>query len=760
MHWEKIIAVRKRLDLKLRKEDSETEEKPFAPIMVNYYQPDKRSDQRQTISGRQSITGNKQSEREKILSELEAMLATKENNKDNFFEVAGRYDLNIKNQGEKYKTQIPKDRQEVQKVPRKKSPIFRFAILASFLLVFVLGFSYIQSSIYSKEMAMAYAITAQELMGGANQDLKNLDFKHASLKFSSAEENFKKSKEAIGGFNYFMLSASSGLPILSSKISGINLVDAGEYFAKSGEILSKDMAAIFSVSAKDVFQAGGKSELLSAIKKLYDDSEEALTYAALAEKEAGKVDELSLPISLQNKDIPGKIGEAKNGIIQLRHFTKMALTFLGAWREQDYLLLFQNPAEIRATGGFIGSYGIVKLDNGKVKKIFIDDIFNPDGQLRDKVVPPAPIQKISTAWSMHDSNWFFDFPTSAKKAAWFYEKTGGQSVSGVAALNPYVIEKLLNITGPVDMPEYNTIISAENFIDIIQFKVEKDFDKEENKPKKILADFMPKFIEKLFLKKDSLPEILQTLTESLKEKDIMVYSFDDSIQKLISENNFSGGVLNSQNDYLAVVSSNINGYKTDRVIDGSINLKSEAQSDGSVVNTLTIKKRHIGGNSKYDYYNKVNADYLRVYVPKGAMLIDATGHTIENNRPPIDYKAEGFREDGDVAKIESSLMTDQKTGTQIFEESGKTVFANWVFVSPQKDIEVVYKYRLSKKVNLGEGYQMIFQKQSGNNMKLDWQIDFLSGEQITSDNNDLFISGSSASLKTDFKEDKIIDLKI
>ena len=40
-----------------------------------------------------------------------------------------------------------------------------------------------------------------------------------------------------------------------------------------------------------VFQAEGKSELLSAIKKLYDDSEEALTYASLAEKEALTADE-------------------------------------------------------------------------------------------------------------------------------------------------------------------------------------------------------------------------------------------------------------------------------------------------------------------------------------------------------------------------------------------------------------------------------------------------------------------------------------
>lgn len=779
LHWEKISNVKKCLNLKPQKHKANIEkvERQFAPITVNYYQPNRKSDQRLAVGNQRQMVGdsrlienNKQNDREKLLAELEAMLAVEERKKDDFWEVVGRYDLQreerraksekLSDQGMADKIQVSPSRQHKPIILKKKSPVFGFVILAIFLLAAVAGFSYVQNGINAKDIAMKHAAGAQELMNGAKDDLKNLDFKAAQMKFSEAGENFEKSKEVIGKFNYFMLSAASGLPVLSSKISGINLVDAGQYFAKSGEILSKDMAKLFSVSAGDVFQPGGKSELINILQKLYSDSEEALTYAGLAEKKANKVDIDSLPQAAAGKDITGKISEAKEGIIELRRFVKMALTLLGAWREQDYLLLFQNSSEIRATGGFIGSYGIVRLDNGKVKKIFIDDVYNTDGQLREKIVPPVPIQKISTAWSMHDSNWFFDFPTSAKKAAWFYEKTGGPTVSGVIALNSKVIEKLLDITGPIDMSEYETIIAAENFMDTVQFKVEKDFDKNENKPKKILADFMPKLIERLFSKKGNLPQILQTLTDSLKEKDMMIYSFDGDVQNVVSDNGFSGEIIESENDYLAVVSSNINGYKTDRVIDENINLKSEAQSDGSVINTLIIKKRHTGGSSKYDYYNKVNADYLRVYVPKGAMLIDATGQTIENNKPPIDYEAEGFKKDDDIAETESSMVVDQKTGTQIFEESGKTVFANWVFVSPREETTIIYKYRLPKKNNLSEGYQMIFQKQSGSNIKLDWQVDFLPGEQIISGDNNLFVSGSSASLKTDFKEDKIINLKL
>lgn len=706
-----------------------------------------------------------------LADDFERMSESKIKTKDDFWEVVGRYGLKNENRqlnneqtlgGESIPSGQDGEREtgnNHQVTPRKKrNSIYKYAILAGFLFIFAFGFYSLNDSYRSKDLAFAYALSAGERMMQAKEDLKNLNFKSAEYEFSVAKEEFSKSKEAIGGVNYYLISAASGLPFISSsKISGVNLIDAGEYLAKAGELLSGDMAKFSALDLKDVFKqsdaVGNKSGLTSALRNFNNDLETAYSYAVLAESNIDKVDLNSLPDNLRKADLPGKAKQTKEGIVEAQSFIKLGLNLLGAYRQQDYLLLFQNPGEIRATGGFIGSYGIISLDDGKVKKMFLDDIFNPDGQLKENIVPPFPIQKISTAWSLHDSNWFFDFPTSAKKAAWFYEKTGGPTVSGVVAFNPSVVERLLDVTGPIDMPEYGTAIVAENFIDTIQYKVEKDFNKEENKPKKILADFMPKFIERLFSKKENLPKIVSALTESIKNKDIMMYSADVDVQKIISENNFSGEVINSNNDYLAVVSSNINGYKTDRVVDENVDLKTEVDGDGYVVDTLTITKKHDGGSSKFDYYNKVNADYLRVYVPDGSILIDAKGQTLETDKSPVDYEKLGFKIDKDVQEVESSMVIDEKTKTQIYKESGKTVFGNWVYVSPKEDVEIIYKYRLPKRLYQGKDYEMIFQKQSGSNAKLNWRINVGSGFYISSGDSDLIISGSSASLSSDWSSD-------
>jgi len=327
---------------------------------------------------------------------------------------------------------------------------------------------------------------------------------------------------------------------------------------------------------------------------------------------------------------------------------------------------------------------------------------------------------------MHDSNWFADFPTSARKTALLYEKTGGPTVDGVIAITPETIKKLLEVTGPIAMPDYGVTISAENFVAETQNQVENLYDKQENKPKKILSDLAPLVITKLFHDDSLTPEAkaerllgsVEKIESSLKEKHILIYHRDENVESMLQKRGWAGEVIqNATGDYLSVVNSNINGYKTDAMIAETIDLATEVGEDGTIVNTVTIKRKHNGGQESYDWYNRVNADYLRVYVPKGSVLLQATGNTAEEYNPPLDYSA--FKTDPDVAAVENTIKLDPDSGTQIFEESGKTVFGNWVYVSPQEEVTVTYKYQLPFKIDFAshsgtvDAYSAIIQKQSG-----------------------------------------------
>ena len=87
-----------------------------------------------------------------------------------------------------------------------------------------------------------------------------------------------------------------------------------------------------------------------------------------------------------------------------------------------YLVVFQNNTELRATGGFIGSFALVDFANGKIKHIEIPTggPYDLAGSLRETVMSPQPLHIVNPIWQFQDANWFPDFPTSAKKIMWFY----------------------------------------------------------------------------------------------------------------------------------------------------------------------------------------------------------------------------------------------------------------------------------------------------------------------------------------------------
>jgi hypothetical protein len=271
------------------------------------------------------------------------------------------------------------------------------------------------------------------------------------------------------------------------------------------------------------------------------------------------------------------------------------------------------------------------------------------------------------------------------------------------------------------MPEYETTVDKDDFIEKTQYEVEVDYDKELNRPKKFIADLTPKIFDKVFSTRDmaNMVKVLNIFNTSLKEKHLLVYSKNYNLQKLISGQGWSGEMKNSSKDYLSVINTNINGYKTDGVIDETIDHESEVQENGSVVDTVTITRKHNGGNEKYDWWNKVNSDYTRVYVPEGSKLLEASGQTREFISPPLDYQSLGFKKDPQVKSQEDGTSVDEETGTRIYTENQKTVFANWIYVSPGEAVTLKYKYILPFKLSFdslhhpADSFSVLYQKQSG-----------------------------------------------
>lgn len=561
--------------------------------------------------------------------------------------------------------------------------------------------------------------------------LQQEDFRQAERSFIVAEDAFRDAKRATLYFPVSVARPLAKIPGIKRGAAGFLAVDTGQHFsraAQSGVAILRRLALLKATGGDNVSYLAALSDVatpLTLLRQELEASEGSLRAIPIEAVPAAQQKE----VALLQENLPGIIG----GLASFEKNQPMFQELLGGNGPRLYLFLFQNNQEIRPTGGFIGTYGLLEFKQGHVKRFFIDGIFNPDGQLKENIVPPKPIQKMSAGWSLHDSNWFPNFPTSAEKAIFFYEKTGGPTVDGVFTLTPTVMERLLALTGPIELPEYEITVDEKNFIPTIQEQVEVKYDKVENKPKKVLADLASTLMERVFATSDpvTLYKMAGIFVDGLNQQQMLLYTRNQDTEKLITDAGWSGKIQETPRDYLSVINTNVNGFKTDGIIDDTITHTATIADDGSVVVTTKITRTHKGGNTPYDWWNRVNSNYMRVYVPLGSQLLSAMGQTREFPPEPLDYNALGFKRDKDVVAEEQNIHIDDATGTRIGEEFGKTVFGNWVYVSPGESVAVEYTYMLPFTVDPKQrtgGYSLLLQKQPGSR-----DIDFTGAVQYPAD---------------------------
>lgn len=132
---------------------------------------------------------------------------------------------------------------------------------------------------------------------------------------------------------------------------------------------------------------------------------------------------------------------------------KVAPSMMGASQKRNYLLLIQNNAESRASGGIPGALAVLEVDKGKLtlaKQTSATEL----GSM-SPVVPIDPEQRLiysaRVGKFMQDVNLTPDFPTSAKTAVAMWEQKNGDRLDGVISIDPIALSYLLTATGPVEL---------------------------------------------------------------------------------------------------------------------------------------------------------------------------------------------------------------------------------------------------------------------------------------------------------------------
>ncbi|MFH0779991.1 MAG: DUF4012 domain-containing protein [Parcubacteria group bacterium] len=649
-----------------------------------------------------------------------------------------------------------------------------FVVYVSLCLLVILpikAFGYYQDVQKTKQQAISFANAAYEDLKIAGKAVADNDSSAAKKNFNQADNNFRLAAEKLDSIGLSLKTILKYLPTNSA-----NLADA-QYLLSVGSQISEIGKALAPVLSS--FSGADGLKLTDRIAVFEDSLEKIEPKLSRANADLNKVRDSAVPDDKKQlfRQIKQYVGLLDSDVGEMRSFASAMRQILGQSRLRRYLFAFQNSNEIRPTGGFLGSFALVDVYQGGIKKMEIPGggTYDMKGSLLANVASPYPLQLVNALWQMQDANWFPDFPTTAQKIEWFYSKSGGPSVDGVVAMNSSIIPKLLEITGPISLPKYGKTITADNFSVEIQKAVEFEYDKATNKPKQILADLAPELLKKIFANDNrNLMKIILAFKESLDNKDIQLYFNNAGLEEKMRSYGWTGEIKDTTRDYLSIVNANIGGYKTDNFIRQDASLVSSILADGSIIDTLTITRSH---NGKPDdiFGGKSNIDFLRVYVPSGSRLISADGFSeIPADRfEPVDpsWKADEF-----LREVEGDILVDPQSNTQINGEFGKTVFGNWVQVDPgeSKTVTLAYKLPFSIRTNRQGGlsifsrqpaeqfYSLFLQKQSGQ-ANAHYKISIASsGDQLLSPlyPADAAKRGSGVEFSTDLPADQLLAVTI
>lgn len=409
------------------------------------------------------------------------------------------------------------------------------------------------------------------------------------------------------------------------------------------------------------------------------------------------------------------------------------LKLLNEENERHILLVFQNPAEMRPSGGFIGSFADLILYKGQILDVDVRDIADIDETVSLKLIPPEPLRTIAEEWRVQDSNWFFDFPTSARALIQFFENSeiyNGVGFDAVVALNTNVLKDILGVVGPIQILDSGLEISKDNFYEQIQKTVESLNDSEDviNR-KEILSILAPLILEKIN-ELGSVEEFVVALKNSFSCKDIMVWSKDSQIENFSAHNNLDGAVYELPNDfwgsYLAVVNANIGGEKSDAFIEQTVEAKINLDSEGNAFTDLTVRRKHNGNVKKESWWRATNKDFIQIFTAPGSSISAIKGNFIQASTTQVDYQAGGYGVNPDLDAIEKEKVFLTSYKIWQMPMAGKRVFGTWFNVAAGKTGVLNLKYETPKRgafvLNAGETYGFVFENQAGAKNKLEISI--------------------------------------
>ncbi|GAC1424461.1 MAG: hypothetical protein NVSMB54_07290 [Ktedonobacteraceae bacterium] len=471
----------------------------------------------------------------------------------------------------------------------------------------------------------------------------------------------------------------------------------------------------------------------------------------------------ALPVSTHQREqvqqLIQLLPQVKTALVQGRSLLGAVGWLLGVDGQRTFLVQTMDRAELRATGGFTGQYGELHIAGGRVAPFSLRDIslieYANNSPTSDQLAPNAYRSWWPFAnWGLRDSNLSADFPTSAQIAINEYNYEVRHRLDGVILFTPFLIEHVLQVTGPIHIQSYNETITAQNLESRLHYyqldnagiakQISISSGDTSTSDRKHFTSLVAHTLMDT-VRHESPTMLLALAKQMLKDmqtKDLQVYLTNPQLQGLLSRYGYAAQMDRSTtHDGLYVVQSNVSASKASQYVKTMMHDTVTLDSNGGATHLLQMQLAYnqLGFVYGLDTYR----DYVRVYVPPTAKFLGGTG--FDTGTPlcggPLDAcKQNGIYQHDEMvcatgqydAGASAPMLNDNYTGqwhpldkigaptNMTSDETGRAMFGGFVVIPKNCTMTVTLSWYVPP---IGHSaYNLLVQRQAGTFPELDLTV--------------------------------------
>lgn len=385
----------------------------------------------------------------------------------------------------------------------------------------------------------ALSAATQEAQG-LQADLTSGDSELAAKRLAALQGHTTTARENTDGP---LWSVAGSLPFVGASIDAVRTASASlDDIAQNGlDPIVESSTALDS----DLFRPEDGRFPVQRFAEIAPAITEASTVLTRNREAIDDIDDDALlgPVRKPVADLKDKVGTAQTAASAAARALSVAPELLGAEGRRSYLVLFQNNAESRSTGGIPGAVALVRANKGRL-------VFDEQFSVRDLGFPDDPVVELTDderqtydptmASDIRNVNFTPDFPRTAEIARALVREQTGVEVDGVMSIDPVALSYALEGTGPVKVGD-NTTLTTENAVDTLLNTVYARYP-DPLQQDAFFADAAERIFSSVLGGRGDSRKTLEGLAKADRERRIMLWSTNDGVQEHLAGTRLSGAL--------------------------------------------------------------------------------------------------------------------------------------------------------------------------------------------------------------------------